>query len=142
MRSSFPAGNTDPTPATRSFTVDTGPPDTAITSGPRARRARPRPSFGFSSEPGATFECKLDRPSGAGTYALCTSPQGYTAALDGNYTFSVRAIDAAGNVDPTPATRSFTVDTTTPDTTINTGPTGTINTQLGRVHVHRAPRSA
>ena len=128
VRSSYPAGNVDPTPATRSFTVDTGPPDTTITSGPSGTTSATSASFGFtSSEPG-TFECKLDRPSGAGTYALCTSPQAYTAALDGSYTFSVRAIDAAGNVDPTPATRTFIVDTTTPDTTINTGPTGTIAT--------------
>jgi hypothetical protein len=32
-------------------------------------------------------------------------------------------VDAAGNVDPTPATASFTVDTLAPDTKITSGPT-------------------
>ncbi len=30
---------------------------------------------------------------------------------EGAHTFSVRAKDAAGNVDPTPATQTFTIDT-------------------------------
>ena len=117
VRAKDAAGNVDPTPATRTFTVDTTAPDTTINSGPTGTIAATTASFAFSSEAGATFECKLDRPSGAGTYATCTSPQAYSGLTDGAYTFSVRAKDAAGNVDATPATRTFTVDTTAPDTT-------------------------
>jgi hypothetical protein len=36
---------------------------------------------------------------------------------DGAYTLSVRSIDASLNLDASPATRSFTVDTTAPNTT-------------------------
>jgi len=38
----------------------------------------------------------------------CASPKKLKAKL-GKHTFAVRAIDAAGNVDPTPATRTFKV---------------------------------
>src|SRR6201999_4580296 len=76
-------GNVDPSPATRTFTVDTTAPDTTITTATTGANA----SFAFSSEPGATFECKLDRPSGAGSYAACTSPQTYSSLADGDYTF-------------------------------------------------------
>ena len=51
-------------------------------------------------------------------------PKSYTDLADGDYTFQVRAIDAASNTDPTPATRSFTVDTAAARTTINSGPSG------------------
>ena len=45
------------------------------------------------------------------------------ALLDGeSYVFSARAIDGAGNTDPTPATWSWTVDLTAPATTITSGP--------------------
>ena len=41
---------------------------------------------------------------------------------DGDHVFHARAVDPAGNVDPTPATLAWTLDTTTPDTTITAGP--------------------
>ena len=44
-----------------------------------------------------------------GTYQSCSSPAAYNSLADGSYTFSVRAIDAASNIDATPATRSFTI---------------------------------
>ena len=69
----------------------------------------------------------------AGAWADCTSPWTTAALSDGAHTVSVRATDVAGNTDASPATRSFTVDTapppdtTAPDTTITSGPTGTTN---------------
>jgi hypothetical protein len=41
---------------------------------------------------------------------------------DGLHIFSVRAIDAAGNVETPPATHTWTVDTTGPDARIDSGP--------------------
>ncbi len=46
---------------------------------------------------------------------------------DGEHSFSVRAVDAAGNRDATPETRTFTVDTTAPETEITSGPDGAVH---------------
>jgi Bacterial Ig-like domain len=123
VRAKDAATNVDQTPAQRSFTVDTTPPQTTIDSGPSGPTNDPTPTFGFSSEPGAGFQCRIDSAS----FASCTSP--YTAAplSDGLHSFEVRATDGAANVDPSPASRSFTVDTTPPQTTIDSGPEGTTN---------------
>ena len=77
------------------------------------------PTFAFAStEPGGTFECRVD----AAAYAGCASPFTAAALPDGSHVLAVRARDAAGNVDATPATRSWIVDATAPDTTITRHP--------------------
>jgi hypothetical protein len=114
------AGNSDPTPASRSFTVDTQGPDTTIDSGPPDPTDDDTPSFDFSSDDGSTFECRVD----LGSFAPCSRPLTVASLADGAHTFEVRALDAVGNPDPTPASRSFTVDTTDPVTKIDSGPVG------------------
>ena len=121
MRAKDAAGNVDASPASRSFTVDTQAPDTLIDSGPSGLIADASPSFGFiADEPGAGFECRLD----SGPFQACTSPKSYSGLPDGPHSFDVRAKDAAGNVDASPASRSFTIDTQAPNTTISSGPSG------------------
>jgi hypothetical protein len=104
-------------------------PDTVIDTGPSGSIASAAPSYTFSSpEPGVHFECRLDGPGAAtGTFGACTSPKAYTALADGGYTFSVFATDTVGHPDATAATRSFIVDTTGPDTTLTSGPSGPTN---------------
>jgi hypothetical protein len=102
---------------------DTTPPDTTITSGPAdgSSSTATTASFAFTSTESGTFQCSLD----SAAWTTCTSPQSYTALTVAQHTFQVRAIDAAGNVDATPASRTWTVtaaDTTPPDTTITSGP--------------------
>ena len=85
---------------------DTTPPDTTIDSGPSGDVESTSASFGFSAdEAGTGFHCKLD----SGAYAGCTSPKTYSGLSAGEHTFSVRAVDGAGNVDPSPATRTWRV---------------------------------
>ncbi|MDP9384294.1 MAG: S8 family serine peptidase, partial [Actinomycetota bacterium] len=99
---------------------DTTAPETSITSGPGGLVNSRSASFGFaSSEASASLECRLD----AAAWSACTSPEAYASLADGSHTFEVRATDAAGNVDPSPASRTWTVDATAPDTSIASGPT-------------------
>jgi alpha-tubulin suppressor-like RCC1 family protein len=119
VRGMDPAGNLDPTPASWNFTVDATPPDTTIQSGPSRLTSSTSASFTFTcTESGCTFQCRLD----GGSWSSCTSPKSYTGLWDGSHTFEVRGMDPAGNLDPTPASWSFTVDATPPDTTIQSGP--------------------
>jgi hypothetical protein len=130
VRATDAAANTDASPATKTWTVtppaaDTTPPDTTITSGPSGSTTATSASVSFTStESGSTFECQLD----AGAYGACTSPKAYSGLSVASHTVSVRAIDAAANTDASPATRTWTVtppaDTTPPDTTITSGPSG------------------
>lgn len=78
-------------------------PDTTITSGPMGDvTTGSLIAYAFSSPTGVRFECRVD----AAAFAACPSPRSLTA-LAGMHTFEVRAVDAAGNVDPTPAARSY-----------------------------------
>src|SRR5438132_1820590 len=106
VRATDPAGNTDPTPASYTWTVDTTPPDTTITAAPPATTTSSSASFSFTAtEAGSTFACRLD----ASAFAACASPKSYSGLADGSHTFRVRATDPAGNTDPTPATYTWTV---------------------------------
>ena len=120
----LPVGNTDPSPASYTWEVDTLAPDTTIDSGPPQPKSNSSSAtFTFSSsEPaGATFECRMD----GGAWGACTSPKDYVGLSELGHTFNVRAIDDAlpvGNTDQSPASYTWTVDTLEPDTTIDSGP--------------------
>ncbi|MBI4897580.1 MAG: hypothetical protein HY827_04345 [Actinobacteria bacterium] len=113
-------GDVDQTPVSRSFIVDTTPPETTITAGPAdgATINDQTPTFSFSSEADTTFECSVD----GAVFATCASPYSTATLGEGPHTFSVRAKDALGNTDLSPEARSFTVDVTPPETTITGGP--------------------
>jgi hypothetical protein len=89
-------------------TTDTMPPETNITSGPSGSVSGSTATFEFtSSEPGSAFQCQLLPLESAPTG--CISPKSYSGLTAGTqYTFSVWATDASGNIDDTPATRTFT----------------------------------
>lgn len=90
--------------------TDTTAPDTRITGGPTGTVASGRAAFRLTSEPGATFSCRLD----ARAWSPCSAAPVLRGLLDGGHRLQVRATDAAGNTDPTPAVRTWTVDTTGP----------------------------
>jgi hypothetical protein len=116
-----PCGTVSWTARTTASPPDTTPPDTTITDGPSGLIRKKAPSFTFTStKPSATFECRIDD----GAFATCSSPFETATLTEGPHTFEVKATDQAGNTDPTPALRSFNVDTTTPQTTMTAGPTG------------------
>jgi len=99
-------GNVDASPASAAWTVlDTTPPQTTISSGPSGTTLEHAASFAFAASETGTFECSLD----GAAFAACSSPVSYAGLADGAHTFAVRATDTAGNADPTPASRSWTV---------------------------------
>ncbi|MDQ3981816.1 MAG: hypothetical protein M3271_03940, partial [Actinomycetota bacterium] len=122
VRAIDPVGNVDASPASDQWTVDLTAPDSSISAGPSGTVASKEATFSFTSnETGSTFECSLD----GAAFASCSSPQSYTGLADGGHTFEVRATDVAGNLEGSPAQRSWSVDTTAPETTIVSGPSGT-----------------
>jgi hypothetical protein len=115
----YPGGVPVPTSDSHQFTVDTTAPGTSIDSGPSGPTADNTPEFTFSSPdtPDATFQCRLRQ-----TMADFGPCQPLGPLPDGAYVFEVRAVDAAGNTDASPASTSFQIDTTPPDTAITGGP--------------------
>ncbi|HEY8466431.1 MAG TPA: Ig-like domain-containing protein [Solirubrobacterales bacterium] len=128
VRATDAAGNVEAEPPTRGFVVDTVAPRTTITFGPAGPTANPRPRFEFEAEePDADFRCSIV-PAGSGPeFGPCSGPASHRPAAplaDGEWTFTVRAVDEAGNVEAEPPSRTFTVDTAAPRTTITAGPSG------------------
>jgi subtilisin-like proprotein convertase family protein len=85
-------------------------PDTTITSGPSGVITQGAATFTFTSDEDGTFECAFDGQP----FAACATPKAYSNLSDGAHTFAVRAVDSASLVDPTPDSRSFTVDVPDP----------------------------
>ncbi|HEY1355987.1 MAG TPA: hypothetical protein VGF09_06700 [Solirubrobacterales bacterium] len=86
--------------------ADKAPPQTKITKGPKGKSSATSAKFKFTStEAGSTFQCKLDHKP----FKTCRSPKKYKRLRPGKHVFKVRATDPAGNTDPTPAVKKFTV---------------------------------
>lgn len=98
------AAGLDQTPAVAHWRIDTTPPDTTIVSGPSDKDKKSPWEFVFSSnEAEATFECSLD----GAPYVSCSANTTFVKLSHQAHSLAVRARDAAGNVDPTPATWSW-----------------------------------
>ena len=115
---------------------DTDPPNTTIESGPDDESEVRHAEFVVSAdEPNSTFECSLGDGDVDPAFGPCPTPPEaasrrtqaagtttltilYTDLIDDLYSFQVRATDAAGNIENTPASRSWTVSAP-PDTFIN-----------------------
>jgi hypothetical protein len=84
------------------------PPDTSILQKPLAQATTNNATFTFTqsgAHSAVTYECALDTAA----FAPCTSPQSFTGLANGPHTFQVRAKDIWLNVDPTPASYTWTV---------------------------------
>lgn len=95
------ASSSGATPSTTS--EDDTPPDTGLS---QEFPDRDGAVFSFSASEPATFTCSVD----GSAFAPCDSPSTYSDLHAGWHTFSVRATDAAGNVDPTPAELTWHAD--------------------------------
>jgi hypothetical protein len=116
------AGNVDPTPAQRSWSIDTTSPNTTITSGPAVVTNDTTATLAFTATEAAAFQCTLD----GAAYSACTSPASFAALSNGSHSFSVYSVDAAGNADASPATWSWVIDTVAPETSLTGAPSGAV----------------
>jgi hypothetical protein len=111
---------TSPCSAPFPYLEDSTAPTTSLAPAPPV--TGPDTSFSFSgSDAGsgvAGFECQLD----AGGFTACSNPKNYTGLSAGGHTFSVRAMDNVGHVDPAPANSTWTVDTVSPNVTFTAKP--------------------
>lgn len=115
IRAKDAAGNVDATPESSTWTIDATAPNTTITANPTNPSNSSSATFTFtSSESGSTFQGQLD----GGGYSTVTSPLTFNSLAEGSHTFNVRAVDAAGNVDATPATYTWLIDATAPTITL------------------------
>jgi large repetitive protein len=90
---------------------------------PDAKTTSTEASFRFSSsEPGSSFDCALN----GAAFAPCSTPTRYTGLARGEHEFRVRAIDRAGNVDPTPATYKWTIKSPDCGDALGTAPGGAL----------------
>ncbi|HYH52053.1 MAG TPA: metallophosphoesterase [Acidimicrobiia bacterium] len=93
-------------PARTVLPPDADPPDTAIDAGPPATVTSTTAMFVFSADEPASFRCALD----GAMPKPCSSPATYTRLAAGPHVFTVVATDSAGNVDPLPSIRQWTVE--------------------------------
>jgi hypothetical protein len=85
---------------------DTTAPNTNFKGKPPKRGTDQTPTFRFkSNEVGSTFLCKVDGKR----FRRCTSPFTTRRLGPGGHTFKVKAVDATGNADATPAKYSFRI---------------------------------
>ena len=96
-----------------------GAPNTAIDNKPALRSNSSSAEFTYEAPTATSYECKLD----AAAFSACPlgGPKEYTGLAEGSHTFQVRGVNASGP-DPTPASYTWTVDTTPPVATIDTHP--------------------
>ena len=114
----LPDGGGDSCPLPGGSAVLTTVPATTILSTPgHTRNTRRAIVTVGSDETGVHFQCSLD----GGPWLTCRSPVNVASTREGEHKIRIRAIDSQGNVDPTPASASWLVDLTPPDTVITTG---------------------
>ena len=101
--------------------------DTVIDTAPDPLTNATTATFTFhASAAGATYACRLDGAAAT----PCTSPASYSGLAEGAHTFSVAAT-VNGITDPTPATNTWTIDTTPPS-----APSGLTATAAGPTTVN------
>ncbi len=101
-----PAGNSSPCAASLSYTEDSTAPNTKIIAGPSKSTANRSPAFRLhATDKNDFFICQLDRHP----VRRCSIFYRLERLSLGRHRISIAAVDPAGNIDPTPATRSWKV---------------------------------
>jgi len=129
------AGRADPTPAARTFTIESSGTPVSIGAHPAAAQQGGDVSFSFSSSiGGATFECRLSPAFGRRVdWEPCAGSMSYQDLEDGSWNFEVRA-QAPGSPTWTspPAGWLVRVDRSGPTFVLAQGPANVTSSHDGR----------
>jgi hypothetical protein len=99
-------GSTAGNPAAPGGHGAAGAPQTSLRGKPAKRAGDRTPTFRFAAdETGVRFECRVD----GAAFRRCSSPFTAKRLAPGPHSFRVRARDASGLADPSPASFAFTV---------------------------------
>jgi hypothetical protein len=111
-------------------TVDQAP-QTSIASGPASGAFTTNPSvtYGLSADEPSTFQYSVD----SGPFTACPASCALPSLGEGTHALAFRAVDADEHQHPdlTPATRTLTVDSTAPATTIESHPKSKTKSRRG-----------
>jgi hypothetical protein len=94
----FNANGSSPYSSGSSFTMDTTAPVITLNSKPANPTSASSATFEFTVDGPQSTQCQFD----GGAFAPCTSPVSYMGLAVGPHSFTVQAIDAAGNIGSTP----------------------------------------
>ena len=122
------AGNTSDPSAAIAFTVDPVDPDAPLLTAPAqgSRTSDTTPTVTGTAEALSTVTVYIDSAAAGMTTANGAGAWSFTSATlaEGPHTAYAKATDAAANVSPASATRTFTIDTTAPAAPSITTPAG------------------
>jgi len=126
VRATDVAGNTDPTPASYTWTIDITAPTIAINAVTSPTNATNQTITG-TVEAGAIVNVATDTTASDGAVIVSGNTWSYniTGLVEGVNNITVTATDAAGNT--ATATSSITLDTTAPDTSMTARPSNPAN---------------
>jgi hypothetical protein len=144
VRATDAAGNQDTSPATYTWTVDGTAPDTIFDNTPPLLTNDRTGDFNFGVNPNespVTYQCRVYTTGGAtGAFVACPEVFATTSLADGSWSIDVRATDAAGNQDTSPATYTWTVDGTAPEHHLRQHPAAAHQRPHRRLQLRRHPQ--
>ncbi|MCU1602335.1 MAG: hypothetical protein JWO22_3044 [Frankiales bacterium] len=121
------AGNASPPATSAGYVLDRAGPAAPVVTTPPSPASDRSPSFSFTGETGATFECRwLQGSTTVNDWAPCTSPYvGQLGAMpDADYLLEVRSTDVTGNTGATGSSLAYRLDTTAPAAPLVSLPAG------------------
>lgn len=121
--------------------LDFEEPETSLDATPQDITSAVVAAFKFSgrdNEGVSRFRCRWD----AEAWDACRSPAVRADLADGEHVFGVKAVDQEGNEDASPASFTWKVDTTPPDTSLRAAPPASTDATTATFHFNAADMTA
>lgn len=119
------AGNVSSSYSSFTLALDTAAPTASITSTLALTNSTSQSVTFVANDNGGSIDhylCQLD----SGSFIACSSPASYSSLSAGSHSFTVKAVDTAGNTS-SPVSATWTVDLTAPTLTLSSTPSAITN---------------